>query len=239
MLDQESIPLDSRLWSLFPVYINNICIIDVNVINRYYLGGQSPLFSELHNIHAGHVPAMAQFSAYGKLQPHSHFHSVMFWGYMFCNVMKGSYASMMAYITEVNLKFPLSSLNRECYCILWLFHHIKSKLSLRQVVTLQAVMVRGIATFMVCRCHSVGHRLHTILLMHRVPLSTLYFCVHNILSCPCALCPLQHITQSIPATRSNSLAIPIPVVNTHTQTISSTGQLSKELNYVSTIVTHY
>jgi len=33
--------------------------------------------------------------------------------------------------------------------------------------------------------------------------------------CPFALRPLQHITQSIPATRSHSLAIHISVVNTH------------------------
>jgi len=33
--------------------------------------------------------------------------------------------------------------------------------------------------------------------------------------CPFAFCPLQHITQSIQATRSHNLTLSIPVVNTY------------------------
>lgn len=63
-LDQQPIPLDSKLWCviLFPLIIS--CIADADVINgyRHLWGGghavwQSPFIRELDDSHVGHVLA--------------------------------------------------------------------------------------------------------------------------------------------------------------------------------------
>ena len=83
-LDQEPIPLDSRLWIFFSVFINNVFChaLDVYVINGYHLEVErpSPLISELDDSRVGYVLAMAPLSAYimnRKNQLHLLFQSVM------------------------------------------------------------------------------------------------------------------------------------------------------------------
>ena len=47
---------------------------------------------------------------------------------------------------------------------------------------------------------------------------TFYLKSATYIPCPFALCPLQHIIQNVPITRSHNLAIHISVVNTHAHT---------------------
>ena len=72
----------------------------IHLKNVEFTDEKSPLISELSGSHLGHVLAMAPCSAYNNFLrlylTRSSSQSEMFWGYMFCIVMKGNYTSIMA-----------------------------------------------------------------------------------------------------------------------------------------------